>query len=77
MEKKFDEFSMREAQRLAKTDAGKQLMALFQQQHGHKIPGKDTDMEELKRSLATFMRDPKAQALLQQIQEESHGRNGR
>ena len=76
MEKKFDEFSMREAKRLAQTDAGKQLMALYQQQ-GHAAPGKDADMEELKRSIANVMRDPKAQALLQQIQEESHGRNGR
>ena len=76
MEKKFDEFSMREAQRLAKTDAGKQLMALFRQQ-GHTIPGKDADMEALQHAIADFMRDPKAQALIQQIQEESHGRNGR
>lgn len=79
MQKKFDDFSVQEAMRLANTDAGRQLTALFQQQQGGAFPntGTDADIEQIKRSLAAFMKDPKAKALLRQLQEEQNGRNGR
>ena len=31
------------------------------------------DMEAVKRSMAAFMSDPKAKALLKKLQEEQHG----
>ena len=74
MEKNFDDFSVKEAQRLAKTAAGQQLMALFQQQQGAIDPG---DPKQLKQALAAFMQDPQAKKLLQQLQEASNERNGR
>lgn len=82
MQKKIDDFSMQEAMRLANTEAGKQLIALFQQQHGAAFQNvmdsaKAGDMEQAKRSLASFMADPKTKALLRQMQEGQNGRNGR
>ena len=82
MQKKFDDFSMQEAMRLANSDVGKQLIALFQEQHGAQYQtvmnsAKTGDLEEAKRSLADFMSDPKTQALLRQLQEGQNGRNGR
>ena len=82
MEKKIDDFSMREAMRLANTDAGKALMRMLQQQHGDTLQSvmdsaKAGDMDQAKRSLAAFLEDPNTKALLQKMQEEKHGRNGR
>ena len=73
MKQNFDDFSILEAQRLASSDIGKQLIALFQQQQG--APSQDP--AQLKQAVAAFMQDPKAQALLKKLQEENHGRNGR
>ncbi len=71
MKQNFDEFSMREAQRLAQTDIGRQLAALFQQTQGSAIsdPAK-MDMEQLKKAISAFAQDPKAKALLKKLQEE-------
>lgn len=82
MRKKYDDFSVQEAQRLASTPAGRQLLSLFQQQQGavYSDAVKDDEnanMEKLKQSISAFMQDPKAKALLRQLQEEQHGRNGR
>ena len=82
MEKKIDDFSMQEAMRLANSKAGKELLALLQQQHGNTFQSvmdsaKSGDLEQAKRSLAAFMADPKTKALLKQMQEGQNGRNGR
>lgn len=82
MQKKTDDFSMQEAMRLANSDLGKQLIALFQEQHGAQYQNvmnsaRTGDLEQAKRSLAAFMDDPKTKALLKQLQEGQNGRNGR
>lgn len=78
MEKKFDESSMQEAMRLAKSDAGRQLLAMLRSRHGDAInaaldSAKAGDVEKTKQALAAFMSDPKTQALLKQLQEERNG----
>ena len=78
MEKNNGNFSMEEIKRLAQSDAGRQLMALLETQHG---AAADTvrssvhsgDMEQAKKALSAFLSDPKAQALLHQLEENSHG----
>lgn len=82
MQKKLDEFSMQEAMRLAQSDAGKQLIALFQQKNGAAVQdlmqgAANGDMEEAKKSIEAFMQTPQAKALVRQLQEAHHGRNGR
>lgn len=81
MQKNYDELSMQEAMRLANTDTGKQLIALFKSQHEDQVPAvmeslRSGDLERARQALAAFMTDPRTQALLQQM-EEPHGRNGR
>ena len=82
MQKNFDEFFIKEAMRLANTDLGRQLTEQFRSQDQNAfqnvMQGVQTgDMEQAKRSLAALLNDPKAKVLLQKLQEEYHGRNGR
>ena len=81
MQKNFDDLSMQEAMRLANTELGKQLIAMFKNQHRDQVPDvmeslRSGDMERAKQALAAFMADPKTQALLSQL-EDNNGRNGR
>ncbi len=73
---KNNEFSMEEIKKLAKSDAGRRLMAMLQ--------GTDTagavrqsaqsgNMERAQEALSAFLSDPKAQELLRQLEEENHG----
>ena len=78
MEKKFEDFSMQEAMRLAKSDAGQQLMHLIKTQHGQAArsaleKAQDGDIAQAKQALQAFLSDPQAQALLRQLQEDRHG----
>lgn len=78
MEKNSNNFSMEEVMRLANTDAGKQLMAMLQGTHAAEASAaassaQSGDMEKAKQALAAFLSDPKAQALLKQLQEDRHG----
>lgn len=82
MEKNFDHISMQEAMRLANTDMGKQLMAMFQQQDSKQTQivmdsVRSGDVEKARKALASFLADPKTQEVLQKLQEDSHERNGR
>ena len=82
MEKKYEDFSMQEAMRLAQSDAGQQLLQLLQHNHGNAAQvalnrAKDGDMQQAKQALQAFLSDPKAQALLRQLKEDGHGGNGR
>jgi hypothetical protein len=82
MQKNFDEFSVKEAMRLANTDLGQQLMEHFRSQNQNAFQNvmqgaQSGDLEQAKRSLAALLNDPKAKELLQKLQEEYHGRNGR
>lgn len=81
MQKNFDDLSMQEAMRLANTDAGKQLIAMFKQQHNEEVPNvmqslRAGDIEQVKQALAAFMSDPQTQALLAKMEEQNE-RNGR
>lgn len=78
MQKNFDDFSMQEALRLAKSDAGQQLLALLHSSHGDAVRSamdcaKAGDMVQAQQALSAFLSDPQAQALLKQLQEDRHG----
>ncbi len=78
MEKNNGNFSMDEIKRLAQSDAGRKLMAMLESQHGSTSDAvrssmKSGDMEQAKKALSAFLSDPKAQALLRQLEENSHG----
>ncbi len=76
MEKKFSDFSLDEAARLAETSVGKQLLERMQRDpraqtaHAHVGAG---DMEHAKQALGAMMDDPQTKALLRQLWEEYHG----
>lgn len=81
MEKKYDAFSMQEAMRLAQSDTGQKLLQMLRSQHGDAARtalerAKDGDIEKAQQALQAFLSDPKTKALLQQLKEDSHGRNG-
>lgn len=78
MEKNNGNFSMEEIKRLAQSDAGKQLMAMLESGHSGASDAvrssiRSGDMEQAKKALSAFLSDPKAQALLRQLEEEKHG----
>ena len=78
MRKNFDEFSTQEAMKLAQTSAGQQLLAHLQTQHSDQMQqAKNGDYQTAMQSLSAFLSDPKTQALLRQLQEAQHERNGR
>ena len=77
MEKNFQNFSVQEAMKLAKTDAGKQLIALLQQQNGKEIQNAMAqanagDFSQAKQALNAILQNPEARALLQQLGREKH-----
>ena len=78
MEKNFQNFSMQEALRLAKTPAGQQLLALLQQQDSEKLrlamnQATSGNMESAQQSLSELLSSPEIKALLRQLQGERHG----
>lgn len=82
MEINFRQSDLRQAAQLANTEAGKQLVELLSKQHSGQMQQllssiKSGDITQAKQSLANFLADPKMATLLNQLQEESHGRNGR
>ncbi len=81
MEKKYDDFSMQEAMRLAQSDAGQQLLQLLKNNHSQAAKtamdsAQSGDLFRAKQALQGFLSDPQALALLQQLKEGNHGRNG-
>ena len=74
MQQNGNNFSIEEVKRLAQSDAGRQLMALLQGSHPEAVQAAQSgDMEGAKKALASLLSDPKAQAILTQMQEDSHG----
>lgn len=72
MEQKFDEFSLREAMRLAKTPAGQQLMALLQRSCGSELQkamdrASAGDYAQAQQTISRLLQSPEAQALLKQM----------
>ena len=78
MEKNSGNFSIEQMKHLAQTDAAKQLMAMLEQSSSGaaqtiRNSAKNGDMEQAKKALSAFLADPKAQALLRQLEEQQHG----
>ena len=76
MEKKFTDFSLEEASRLASSATGQKLIGLMQQHPGAQnaaASAQSGDMEQAKQALQSFMSNPQAKALLRQLWEEYHG----
>ncbi len=78
MERNNADFSMEEVKRLAQSDAGKQLMAMLSGSHGQtaeavRSSAQSGDMEQAKKALSAFLSDPKAQALLRQLEAQQNG----
>ena len=77
MEKNFQNFSVQDAMKLAKTDAGKQLIALLQQQNPQEMQNAMAkanagDYTQAKQALRSILENPQAIALLQQLGREKH-----
>lgn len=78
MEKKFEDFSMQEALRLAGTDAGKQLLALLKQENTATLQqaadqAAAGSYDQVKNTLSAILSTPEAQALLKQLGGNQHG----
>lgn len=74
MEKKSQEFSLKEALRLAKSPAGQQLQQLLQQAdqetlNGALLQAKQGNYDEAAKQLSALMSSPKAQALLKELEK--------
>lgn len=72
MEKKFQDFSMEEVMRLAQSPAGKQLMAMLQQQDNGQLQqavtqAKTGDYANAGRTLSELLSSPEAQRLLKEL----------
>ena len=82
MDINFEQFSPEQMRQMAASPAASALMTMLQRSDSATMnqamaAAKEGDMAQLQRSLAAFLADPKARALLAQLQEESHGRNGK
>ena len=78
MEKNSENFSMQDAMRIAKTDAGKELLKTLQQEKQTDLAAMQKDAaagnyEQLKASVQTLLASDKVRALLEQIRRESNG----
>ncbi len=72
MEKKNQDFSMEEVMRLAKSPAGKQLMAMLQQGDSAQLQqavtqAKTGDYTQASRTLSDMLSSPEAQKLLKEL----------
>ena len=76
VKKKFTDFSREDAQKLAKTPAAQQLMALFRNRpEAQSVAScaQNGDLEQARQGLQEFMDNPQTKALLRQLWEEYHG----
>ena len=74
MEKKSQEFSMKEALRLAQSPAGQQLQQLLQQADQETLnsaiaQAKQGNYEEATKQIRALMSSPQAQALLKELEK--------
>ena len=72
MEKKFQDFSMEDVMRLAKSPAGRQLMAMLQQGDKAQLQqamtqAKGGDYANASRTLSDMLSSPEAQKLLKEL----------
>ncbi len=74
----FDEISRQRILQMASSPAGQQLMQLLRSDHSKTMEAvtqkaEAGQMDQAKAALAALMADPKAMALLRQLQEEQDG----
>ena len=72
MEKNFQDFSMEEVMRLAKSPAGKQLLAMLQQKDSNQVQqavaqAKGGDYTSASKTLSEMLSSPEAQKLLKEL----------
>ena len=72
MEKKIQDFSMDEVMRLAKSPAGKQLIAMLQQQNNGQLQqamtqAKSGDYANASKTVSDMLSSPEAQNLLKEL----------
>ena len=72
MEKKFQDFSMEEIMRLAKSPAGRQLMAMLQQKDSGQLQqavtqAKSGNYAQAGQTLSEMLSSPEAQKLLKEL----------
>ena len=77
MAQNFDHISMEDAQRLAKLEPGRKLIALLQNQDSRQLQkamqqASSGDYEQMKKTLSAFMASPEAQSLLKQLEKQEH-----
>ena len=70
----FDEFSLRQAAAMAKSEAGQQLLGLLQSQHGDQLQiamqlAKAGNFVQVKEMMESMMASEQAQQLLKKMQE--------
>lgn len=74
----FHPMDMQQAMKLAQSDAAKQLFEMLRTSNGTQLQSAMDlaaagNMTQAKALLGTILSDPKARALVQQLQEESNG----
>ena len=77
MQKKSDDFSMQEALRLARSEAGQQLYAMLQAQNGDAVTKAMTeatsgDYTAAKQTLSALLSSPQVKAMLEQLGRQEH-----
>lgn len=75
MEQNKDNFSVSDIKKMAQSDAGRQLMDMLDSATVKKVQqdAKKGDFSQMQETLRSFLSNPKAQALLKQLEEQSHG----
>lgn len=78
MEKNFRNFSAEDAMKMAKSDAGQQLIALLQQKNSPQLQqamekASTGDYAQAKQLLSTLLTDPRTKELLTQLGRERNG----
>lgn len=76
MEQNNGNFSMDDMHKLARSPAGRQLMAMLATNHSDAAKAVRSSMasgdtQQAKNALADFLADPKVQALLRQLEEKN------
>lgn len=78
MQKKYDDFSMQEAMRLAQSESGRALFALLQQNNGAELQkameqAAAGNYAQVSKTMASLLSSPEAKALLEQMGGKGHG----
>lgn len=78
MQKKSEDYPIQEAQRLANTPAGQQLLTMLRQENGDQLQkimelARSGDIAGAGNALQSILSSPNARSLLKQMEDQSHG----